>query len=88
MRKYKAGLIAWSHEASNSLKIKGKFFSVGFVKVNRIKSVTDGYEVIISTKNYQNARKVLQLIAASLALLNKGAFFYYGHITEFNPITN
>lgn len=86
MRKYKAGLIALSNEASNNLRIKGKYFSVGFSIVRRTKSFTDGYEVIISTKNYQNARKVLQLIAASIALLDGEAYFTLDSLPNLIPL--
>lgn len=86
MRKYKAGLIAWSNEASNSLKIKGKYFSVGFSKILQDESFSGGYEVIISTTNYQNARKVLQLIAASIALLEGGAYFTLNSLPSLIPL--
>jgi hypothetical protein len=88
MRKYKVGLIAWENEASNRLKIKGKFFSVSFTKVDYTKSSIEGYEVIVATNNYQNARKVIQLIAASLALLNGGAYFTLDSLPNITPMQN
>jgi len=86
IRSYKAGLIAMSNEASNNLRIKGKYFLVKFLKVNQVKSFIDGYEVIIFTNNYQNARKVLQLIAASIALLEGGAYFTLDSLPNLIPL--
>jgi hypothetical protein len=86
MRKYKTGLIAWSNEASNRLIIKGKFFIVRFVKVDRIENISDGYEVIIFSTNYQNARKALQLIASSIALLEGHGYFNSDDLPNLKPL--
>lgn len=86
MRKYKVGLVAWENEANNRLKIKGKYFVVEFVKVKRTSHFVSGYELVICTNNIRNARKVLQLIAASLALLNGGAYFTLDDLPNITPL--
>jgi hypothetical protein len=86
MRKYKIGLIAMSGEANNSLKIRGKYFIAQFSNKYCSTEGNNDFETIISTSNYQNARKVLQLIAASLALLNGGAYFYFDSLPNIIPL--
>ncbi|MCK9211178.1 MAG: hypothetical protein M0P61_10115 [Ignavibacteriaceae bacterium] len=88
MKKYKVGLIAWENEANNRLKIKGKYFVVEFSKVNKDSHFSNGYEVIICTNNIRNARKVIQLIASSLAILNGGAFFTLDSLPKITPMQN
>jgi hypothetical protein len=86
MRKYKVGLVAQENEVNNRLKIKGKYFIVEFSKVNSDSHFASGYELIICTNNIRNARKVMQLIAASLALLNRSTFFTLGSLPKITPL--
>lgn len=86
MRKYKTGLIARFDEASSRLIIKGKFFHVRFLKVKPVEGFSRGYEVIIFSANYQNARKALQLIASSIAVFEGGAFFTLDNLPNLIPL--
>jgi hypothetical protein len=85
MRKYKTGYIAFRHEVNPKTEIIGKYFRVVFQLKSNDKYIQNGYYTIIITKDFQNARKVNQLIASSLSLLDASASFTLDSIPQIIP---
>lgn len=88
MRKYKTGYVALIEEVKSREKIIGKYFHVVFRLKNNEDDSKDGYQTIIITKDFQNARKVNQLIASSLSLLDACAFYTLDSIPQIIPLQN
>ncbi|OGU58376.1 MAG: hypothetical protein A2V66_10595 [Ignavibacteria bacterium RBG_13_36_8] len=86
MRKYKTGYIASSEEVSSKSEIFGKYFSIIYEPKVIDDRIKDDYYVIIKTKDFQNARKVNQLIASSLSLIDARNFFTLDSIPQLVPL--
>ena len=86
MRKYKIGNIVWKGEVKPNEKIIGKFFRVKYKLVKNEDGTSKGFYTIIITKDFQNARKVNQLIASGLSLINACAFYTLDSIPQIIPL--
>jgi hypothetical protein len=74
-KKYHSGFVARKSEVGANKLLKGKFFRLSFGKACRSFHPDDSSEIIIECKDFLTARKVSQLLSASLTLYNGFPFF-------------